>query len=110
MTPKKLIAASTEPILLSILSRGESYGYEIIQRVRRASEGALEWTDGMLYPVLHRLEKSGAVRARWGQSDQGRKRRYYAITAKGKRTLDAEREAWNTINETVQSFWGASHA
>ena len=56
---KDLVAASATPLVLSILSEGESYGYAIIKRVDELSGGELQWTDGMLYPVLHRLERNG---------------------------------------------------
>jgi hypothetical protein len=62
MLAKELVAASTEPLILSLLSKGESYGYALIQEVKRLSTDEIEWTDGMLYPVLHRLEENiGAV-------------------------------------------------
>ena len=64
-TPRELVAASSKPLALSILARGDSYGYEIIQEVRSRSEGQLTWTDGMLYPVLHRLEKDGLITSFW---------------------------------------------
>lgn len=81
---KDLVAASTVPLVLAILADGENYGYAIIQRVRELSGGEIEWTDGMLYPVLHWLEKNGHVKARWGESDTGRKRKYYSLKADGK--------------------------
>jgi DNA-binding PadR family transcriptional regulator len=63
---KDLIAASSTPMVLAILAEGDSYGYAIIQRVRELSGGHLEWTDGMLYPVLHRLERLGYVESTTG--------------------------------------------
>ena len=65
MVSKDLVAASSRPLVLSILSRGENYGYAILQEVKRLSKGELLWTDGMLYPVLHRLERDGLIQARW---------------------------------------------
>ena len=109
MPSKKLIAASSEPIVLSILGHGESYGYAIIQRVRAASDGSMEWTDGMLYPVLHRLERSGWIQSRWGVSDQGRKRRYYRLTASGKRELARQRAEWEEVHGVLDALWGGSH-
>src|SRR3712207_9220305 len=70
---KDLIAASSTPIVLAILAEEDSYGYAILQRVRELSGGRMEWTDGMLYPVLHRLERLGHVEARWGGSGGGRR-------------------------------------
>ncbi len=72
-----LIAASSTPIILAILAEGDSYGYAILQRVRELSGGQMAWTDGMLYPVLHRLERLGHVEARWEMVESGRRRKYY---------------------------------
>ena len=65
MIEKELVAASTEPLILSLLSQGESYGYELIQEIKRRSGEKLNWTDGMLYPVLHRMEGNGWIKSRW---------------------------------------------
>ena len=65
---KDLVAASATPLVLAILVEGDSYGYAIIKRVAEMSGGHLQWTDGMLYPVLHRLERQGYVAAKWGAS------------------------------------------
>ncbi len=110
MTSKKLVAASTEPLVLSVLGRGESYGYAIINQVKELSDGALEWTDGMLYPVLHRLEKRGLVASRWAQSDTGRRRRYYSLSESGQVALQRERDEWGAVNSTLSLLWGGSHA
>ena len=71
---KDLVAASATPLVLAILAEGDSYGYAIIRRVAELSVGRLQWTDGMLYPVLHRLERQGYVAAKWSSSENGRKR------------------------------------
>ena len=102
---KDLMAASSTPIVLAILSEGDSYGYAIIQRVRDLSGGRIEWTDGMLYPVLHRLERLGYVSARWETAESGRKRKYYHITAQGKRQLEEERRQWQAVNATLGHIW-----
>lgn len=102
---KDLIAASSTPIVLSLLAEGDSYGYAIIQRVRGASGGRLEWTDGMLYPVLHRLERLGYVEARWEIADSGRKRKYYRITADGRVQLAEERRQWQAVDATIRGIW-----
>ena len=108
--PKDLVAASAVPLLLSLLEEGESYGYTIIQRVRDLSGGEIEWTDGMLYPVLHRLEAQGLVRSRWDVSEAGRKRKYYALSAAGKRALAGQKEQWHVVHATLTKLWGTSHA
>ena len=88
---KDLIAASSTPLVLAILAEEDSYGYAILQRVRELSGGRMEWTDGMLYPVLHRLERLGHVEARWEVAESGRRRKYYRITAAGREALAAIR-------------------
>jgi DNA-binding PadR family transcriptional regulator len=105
MFHKTLIAASSKPILLSILLQGEEYGYRIIQKVKELSEGDMEWSEKMLYPVLHRLEKDGLLASRWRLSEEGRLRRYYRITAKGRAELDAERVQWRSLTKALAKLW-----
>jgi DNA-binding PadR family transcriptional regulator len=107
--PKDLVAASAVPLILSILADGENYGYTILERVRELSSGEIEWTDGMLYPVLHRLETQGLVRARWAVSDAGRKRKYYALTAAGRRALAELKQQWQVVHSTLTRLWGFGH-
>jgi PadR family transcriptional regulator, regulatory protein PadR len=107
---KDLIAASSTPIVLAILAEGDSYGYAILQRVRELSGGRMEWTDGMLYPVLHRLERLGHVKARWEAADTGRRRKYYRITPQGKAQLVEERRQWQAVDATLRTIWQALFA
>jgi PadR family transcriptional regulator PadR len=102
---KDLIAASSTPMVLAILAEGDSYGYAIIQRVRELSGGHLEWTDGMLYPVLHRLERLGHVEARWEVAESGRRRKYYRITSRGRDQLDHERRQWQAVDSALRGIW-----
>src|SRR5258706_13572088 len=102
---KDLIAASATPLVLAILSEGDSYGYAIIKRVEELSGGHLQWTDGMLYPVLHRLERQGWVSAKWSESDNGRKRKYYRITKDGRTELAAQRQQWKAVDGTLRGIW-----
>lgn len=99
MPPSKdLVAASAIPLILSILQRGDSYGYAIIQQVRELSGGELEWADGMLYPILHRLEKRKLVQSYWGTAESGRKRKYYRIRRSGVAELAALRTDWDKLH------------
>jgi PadR family transcriptional regulator PadR len=100
MITKELVAASAEPMILSLLTKGESYGYAIIQDIKKLSENKIEWTDGMLYPVLHRLEDRGLIKSRWAESETGRKRKYYSLKEDGKKVLNKHREQWLTVNST----------
>ncbi len=102
---KELVAASATPLVLSILTQGESYGYAILGRVRELSDGAMEWKDGMLYPVLHRLEQGGLVAAKWGRSESGRRRKYYSITDEGQKALERQRAEWLAVHRTLASLW-----
>lgn len=103
---KDLVAASATPLVLSILVEGESYGYAIVQRVKELSDGQIAWADGMLYPLLHRLEDRGLVRSRWRRSETGRRRKYYAVTAAGRRALAKERRHWRTVTATLARLFG----
>ena len=107
---KDLIAASSTPIVLAILAEEDSYGYAILQRVREVSSGAMEWTDGMLYPVLHRLERLGLVEARWETAESGRRRKYYRITDRGREQLAEERRQWQAVDyaEPAEELVGAT--
>jgi PadR family transcriptional regulator PadR len=100
---KDLVAASATPLVLAILSEGESYGYAIIKRVDELSGGKLQWTDGMLYPVLHRLERNGLVEASWGRSESGRRRKYYRLTEDGSRELADQQRQWQVVSETLRA-------
>ena len=102
---KDLMAASSTPIVLAILARKDSYGYAILQRVRELSRGRIEWTDGMLYPVLHRLERLGHVEARWEVAESGRRRKYYRITSRGRAQLAEERRQWQAVDATLRGVW-----
>jgi PadR family transcriptional regulator, regulatory protein PadR len=102
---KDLVAASATPLVLSILSHGDSYGYAILTRVRELSGGRLEWSDGMLYPLLHRLERLGHISASWSTSEQGRRRKHYAITETGQAALAERRSQWAVVSEALEKAW-----
>jgi DNA-binding PadR family transcriptional regulator len=102
---KDLVAASATPLILAIVAEGESYGYAILKRVAELSGGHLTWTDGMLYPVLHRLERQDLVVARWGTAENGRRRKYYRITKAGLAELAAHRRQWQVVDDTLRGIW-----
>lgn len=107
---KELVAASSVPLVLAILADGESYGYAIIQRVRELSGDEMEWTDGMLYPVLHWLKEHDYVSAEWRTVETGRKRRYYTLKPAGGKYLEAQREQWELVSATLRRAWRKQHA
>jgi DNA-binding PadR family transcriptional regulator len=110
MMPKELVAASAEPLVLSLLANGESYGYAIIQEIKARSENQLQWTDGMLYPVLHRMERKGLIKSRWAKIENGRKRKYYALKQDGKRALEKHFQQWNVVQSVLSGLRGAQAA
>jgi PadR family transcriptional regulator PadR len=105
MLTKELVAASTVPLVLSVLTRGESYGYELIQSVRELSGGRIEWTEGMLYPVLHWKEDEGLIESEWREAETGRKRKYYRLRKEGRKALQDEQQQWLTVHETLTKLW-----
>lgn len=107
MISRKLIAASYEPVVLSILEGGATYGYDLIKRIDRLSDGSIRWTPGTLYPLLHDMEASGVVSAAWQTASSGRERKYYAITAKGRRTLAQTKGEWLKVHAVLARLWAA---
>ena len=105
---KELVAASATPIILSLLACGENYGYAIIKRVKELSGGEMTWTDGMLYPVLHRLESQGLIASRWRVSEIGRKRKYYSLHKRGLNALKRYRKEWLMVFSTLNKVWEES--
>jgi hypothetical protein len=105
---KELMGASVAPLILAILKDGESYGYALIQRVRALSSGEIEWTDGMLYPVLHRLEEQQLIESYWKTAENGRKRKYYLMKDSGHKALAIQREQWRLVSQTLNQLWGDS--
>jgi len=100
------MAATTKPLILTILSERKNYTYNIIQQVKKISDGQLQWSDGMLYPVLHRLEKDGFISSEWIITTSDRRRKYYSITEAGKKELHTEREDWISLHSILNNLWG----
>ena len=105
MLSKDLVAASSKPFILSILLQKESYGYEIIKKVHELSGNQIKWKDGMLYPVLHKLENENLIESFWDNSESGRKRKYYRIRPDGKKALKAQKEEWKLVNTVFDQLW-----
>ncbi|MFV0451496.1 MAG: PadR family transcriptional regulator [Propioniciclava sp.] len=102
---KDLVAASAAPIVLGILANGENYGYAILTRIAEVSDQQFEWSEGLLYPLLHRLERQGYVTAHWGQAPSGRRRKYYRITPDGRDQLADQRRQWEAVNSSLGRLW-----
>ncbi len=104
---KDLVAASAIPLVLAILEEGESYGYAILRRIDELSSGGMHWTDGMLYPLLHRLDRLGYIEARWDAPEGSRRRRYYRVTPRGRDALVEQRRQWEVVAGALQNAWHA---
>lgn len=102
---KDLVAAAATPLVLAILAEEESYGYAILRRVRDLSGGELDWTDGMIYPLLHRLRRLGYVTTEWRTSSEGRRRKYYSITDDGRAALADQKRQWQTVTRALGGVW-----
>jgi PadR family transcriptional regulator, regulatory protein PadR len=102
---KELVGASAIPIILSILDKNESYGYEIMQSVKELSSNRIEWKEGSLYPVLHKLEKNGLIKSLWKMAENGRHRKYYAINKKGRKALQDEIDNWTLVHTMLTGLW-----
>ena len=102
---KDLVAASATPLILAIIAEGDTYGYAILKRVGELSGGQLEWTDGMLYPLLHRLDRLGYVTTEWRTPPEGRRRRYYTITDEGRAALAEQHRQWTTVTRALNDVW-----
>ena len=102
---KDLVAATATPLVLGILAEGESYGYAILQRVSELSDGQLEWSDGMLYPLLHRLERLGHVESSWSSSPAGRPRKHYRLSAGGSAAIAEQRRQWDVVSAALDRVW-----
>jgi PadR family transcriptional regulator, regulatory protein PadR len=105
MLSKELVAASTVPLVLAVLAEGDSYGYALIQRIQALSEGRIVWTEGMLYPVLHWMEKEGMIESEWRVVESSRKRKYYRLESRGRTALEEEKRQWLAVHETLAKLW-----
>ena len=98
---RELKRGSLELIVLHLLAAGEAYGYEIVAKLTGQTNGALEITDGTLYPVLYRLERAGFVAIRWETPDRGVPRKYYRLTAQGEQELARLKDEWTAFAKAM---------
>ena len=104
MISKDLVAASTIPIILSLLEQKDNYGYQLIKDVQRISSGSLQWKEGSLYPVLIKLEKKGLISS-YIKKEDGRNRKYYSLNQPGRNALSQLKSEWNNINQVMTTLW-----
>jgi PadR family transcriptional regulator PadR len=98
---RELLKGSITLLVLQLLQKRAMYGYEIIQEARRRSKYAFELNEGTLYPALHQLEDQGSLKSEWVTGDNGRRRRYYSLTAKGRARSAKEEEGWDSFTSII---------
>ncbi len=110
-----LIHGATDLLVLSVLAEGRAYGYAITKQLAARSEGTVRLTPGVLYPLLHQMEKQGLVKAEWdavksetGNSKRGRQRKWYKLSAKGRRRLKQRVAAHRAYQQLIESFLPAA--
>jgi PadR family transcriptional regulator PadR len=103
---RELRRGSIELIVLHLLAPGEAYGYEIVTKLASESDGALEVTDGTLYPVLYRLERAGLVAVRWETPARGVPRKYYRLTPAGRTELARMAHEWTSFAKVMAKLLG----
>ncbi len=102
---KELVGASASPIILSVLKQGDSYGYEIVQKVKELTNGEIKWQEASIYPVLKKLESQGMIKSRWEVADGERPRKYYTIQSEGVNQLESNQHDWNLVQTVFRKLW-----
>ena len=110
MLDRELKKGSAELIILSILEPRARHGYEISKLIEARSEGQLKFHVASLYPLLYRLEERGWLQGRWVEKAGERRRRYYTLTAEGRRVLARQRQTWKTFVDAMSLITGVRHA
>jgi transcriptional regulator len=95
-------------LILKTVALGPQHGWAISERIQQVSSDVLRVQQGSLYPALHRLERKGWIKAKWGSSENNRRAKYYELTAAGKKQLDVEEISWQTLTAAVAQVLGAS--
>lgn len=101
---------TAELLILAQLEHRPSHGYDIAQQIDVRSHGAVSFHAASLYPVLYRLERRGLIAGRWVEKPGQRRRRYYRLTATGRKVLTEQRRTWRAFIQAVQAAAGLSHA
>lgn len=101
---KQIIGAFSEPIILSVLQQGDSYGYKIIQLIKEISNKEITWNEASIYPVLKKLEIKGLIKSYWKQGENERPRKYYSILSDGVKQLEFNMYEWNTIQKLFEKL------
>ena len=104
---KQTLDGNVESLLLAILESGPSYGYAIVKELNERAEGVLQLGEGTIYPVLHRMEDKKMIVAKWRLAENGRQRKYYRLSPKGRKALVASREQWRVLTAVMTKVVGS---
>ena len=104
---KELVGASAVKIILSVLAQGDSYGYDILQKMKELSGGRIKWNEGSIYPVLKKMEMQGMIKSYWKMEDNERPRKYYNLLDQGVIELQNEKDEWNVVNSVLVKLWNS---
>ena len=110
MLDRELKKGSAELLILSLVADQPRHGYDIGTLIETRSRGTLKFNVASLYPLLYRLEKRGWIQGRWVEKAGQRRRRYYRLTAAGKKVLAAQRNSWREFVEAISRITGIEHA
>jgi len=106
---REFLTGTVGVLILSLLSERAMYGYEIVQEADRRSAQQFRMKEGTIYPALHQMERAGLLKASWRDSETGRARKYYSLTAKGRRQADSKRKQWESISAAMRAILGEAH-
>jgi PadR family transcriptional regulator PadR len=107
---REFLTGTVGVLILSLLAERAMYGYEMLQEAERRSARAFQLKEGTVYPALHQMERSGLLKATWRESETGRPRKYYSLTAKGRRQAESKRRQWEQISAAMRAMLGDAHA
>src|SRR5262249_25093033 len=107
---REFLTGTVSVLLLNLLAERDMYGYEMLQEAERRSARMFHLKEGTLYPALHQMERTGLLKATWRKSPEGRPRKYYSLTAKGRRQAASKRRQWISIALAMRAILGDSPA
>ncbi|MFL5579585.1 MAG: PadR family transcriptional regulator [Gemmatimonadaceae bacterium] len=99
---RDLLAGTVSVLILSLLGERAMYGWEILREAERRSASAFVMKEGTIYPALHQMERAGFLKSEWRDGEDGRARKYYALTAKGRRAAESKRKQWESLADAVR--------
>lgn len=107
---REFITGAAGVVILTLLAEREMYGYELVTEAARRSARIFELKEGTVYPALHQMERAGLLKATWRESDAGRPRKYYGLTAKGRRQAESKRRQWTSLAAAMRAILGSGRA